>query len=111
MPFILQQWDYYFHRFRKVRSLPIELEPSEYFYRQMHLTFFNDAVGGQLLSSWGVDNCMWSTDYPHHGCDWPYSRKVAAEMLDGVPADERYRIVAGNMVDLYDLPQTLAGTG
>ena len=18
----------------------------------------------------------WSTDYPHHGCDWPYSRKV-----------------------------------
>jgi hypothetical protein len=50
----------------------------------------------------------WSTDYPHHGCDWPYSRKVAGEMFEDVPADERYWICVGNMVELYDLPQALA---
>ena len=55
----------------------------------------------------GVENLMWSSDYPHHGCDWPYSRKIANEMLRNVPVDERYAICAGNMVRLYDLPQTL----
>ena len=57
----------------------------------------------------GVRNMAWSTDYPHHGCDWPYSRKGVAEMFEGVPADERYQICAGNMVELYDLPQALKG--
>ena len=37
---------------------------------------------------------MWSTDYPHHGADWPYSRKVIDEMFHGVPAEERERIVS-----------------
>ena len=51
----------------------------------------------------GVRNMMWSTDYPHHGADWPYSRKVIDEMFLGVPADERERIVAKNCVELYGL--------
>ena len=29
----------------------------------------------------GVDNLMWSTDYPHHGCDWPQTRKTVDEMF------------------------------
>jgi predicted TIM-barrel fold metal-dependent hydrolase len=53
----------------------------------------------------GVRNMAWSSDYPHHGCDWPYSRKVVAEMLDRVPQEERHAICAGNMVRLYGLPQ------
>jgi hypothetical protein len=49
----------------------------------------------------------WSSDYPHHGCDWPYSRKMVAEMFEDVAADERYLICAGNIVELYGLPQAL----
>ena len=26
---------------------------------------------------------MWSTDYPHHGCDWPETRKTVDEMFRG----------------------------
>ena len=35
----------------------------------------------------GVDRLMWSTDYPHHGNDWPYSRKTIDEMMFGIPED------------------------
>ena len=31
---------------------------------------------------------MWSSDYPHHGNDWPYSRKVIEETMGSIP-DER----------------------
>ena len=32
---------------------------------------------------------MWSSDYPHHGNDWPYSRKVIEETMNDIPAAEK----------------------
>jgi hypothetical protein len=46
---------------------------------------------------------MWSTGYPHHICDRPYSRKHANEMFAGVPESERYQICAGNAAVLCKL--------
>jgi predicted TIM-barrel fold metal-dependent hydrolase len=51
----------------------------------------------------GVDNLMFSTDYPHHGCDWPQTRKTVDDLFAGVPADERAKMCAGNAVKLYGL--------
>jgi predicted TIM-barrel fold metal-dependent hydrolase len=51
----------------------------------------------------GVPNLMWSTDYPHHGCDWPESRRVVNALFRGVPADDRARLCAGNAAALYGL--------
>jgi predicted TIM-barrel fold metal-dependent hydrolase len=50
-----------------------------------------------------VDNMMWSTDYPHHGNDWPMSRRVINETMAGVPPDEKARIVAGNAVRIFGI--------
>ena len=53
----------------------------------------------------GVAQMAWSTDSPPHGCDWPTRGKVAGEIPDGVPADERYRAPGGPTGwDLYGLP-------
>jgi predicted TIM-barrel fold metal-dependent hydrolase len=48
---------------------------------------------------------MWSTDYPHHGNDWPYSRKVIADTMGHIPTGERAKIVAGNAVRVFGLDQ------
>ena len=58
-----------------------------------------------LRNDVGVRNMAWSTDFPHHGCDWPYSRKVISEMMVGVSQEDRQQILAGNMVRIYRLPQ------
>ncbi len=47
-----------------------------YWYRNMSATFIIDRCGIANRHGVGVDNMMWSTDYPHHGNDWPYCRKV-----------------------------------
>jgi predicted TIM-barrel fold metal-dependent hydrolase len=103
IPFMLQQWDYYFNRFRSSRPLDISMAPSEYFYRQMHATLFNDAVGGKLLSWWGIDNCMWSTDYPHPNSTWPHSRELLGEQLGHLPQESLRKLVHDNVVNLYKL--------
>jgi predicted TIM-barrel fold metal-dependent hydrolase len=102
-PFYLQQWDYYYRRFSKTDPLPIDREPSEYFYRQVYATFFNDAVGGHNFAWWGVDNCMWSNDFPHPNSTWPHSRDVIARDLGHLPEDVRAKLVRENVAALYGL--------
>ena len=101
IPFILQQWDYYYRRFRESNPPPIQSEPSSYFYRQVYATFFNDAVGGHNLAWWGADNCMWSNDFPHPNSTWPHSRDVIERDLGHLPAEERAKLVRENVISLY----------
>jgi predicted TIM-barrel fold metal-dependent hydrolase len=48
---------------------------------------------------------MWSTDYPHHGNDWPHSRKVIDETMAHIPRDEKAKIIAENAVRIFKLDQ------
>jgi predicted TIM-barrel fold metal-dependent hydrolase len=107
VPAALEQLDNFYWRNRAHTGIDIERLPSEYFHDHWICTFIHDQHGVQNRYAVGVRNMAWSTDYPHHGNDWPYSRKVVGEMLHGVPAPERYAILAGNMVRAYGLPQAL----
>jgi predicted TIM-barrel fold metal-dependent hydrolase len=102
-PFYLQQWDYYYRRFLKVNPLPITMEPSAYFRRQVFATFFRDTVGGHNFDWWGVDNCMWSNDYPHENSTWPNSRKIIERDLGHLPQDVRRKLLSENAAKLFDL--------
>ena len=107
VPTMLEQLDNFYWRNRAHTGIKIKQLPSEYFHRHFVCTFITDRVGIENRYSIGVRNMAWSSDYPHHGCDWPYSRKVIGETFHGVPADERHQICAGNMVRVYRLPQAL----
>lgn len=69
------------HRFWTKSSLAEK--PSFYWYRQGHATFIEDHSGVAPRHSAGIDNIMWSTDYPHSDTTWPRSREVLAEPLQG----------------------------
>ena len=107
IPACLEQLDNFYWRNRAHTGIEIARLPSEYFHSNWCCTFIHDRVGIANRYDVGVANMAWSTDYPHHGNDWPYSRKVVGEMFGGVPARERYDILAGNMVRIYNLPQAL----
>ena len=111
LPFVLQQWDYYYQRFRERHPIALDRPPSDYFYRQIYTTFFNDAVGGQLLSWWGTDTCMWSNDYPHGNSTWPHSRDVIGRDLGHLPSDARAKLVRDNVTKLYSLKIPAENTG
>lgn len=103
LPFMLQQWDYYYRRFRKVNPPPIDKDPSEYFNRQIYATFFRDTVGGHNLEWWGKDNCMWSNDYPHQNSTWPNSSKYIYATLGHLPAEVKKKLLCDNAAKLFQL--------
>lgn len=107
IPSMLEHVDNFYWRNRAHTGLQLKHLPSDYFHRNFLCTFLQDQVGIRNRYDVGVKNMAWSSDYPHHGCDWPYSRKTVGEQMVGVPLDERHLICAGNMVRIYKLDQTL----
>ena len=76
--------------------------PSDFFRRNVVLSFQEDAIGIRLREVIGVDNMMWGSDYPHSESTFPQSRKILAEILEGVPDDEQAKIAAGNTARVYN---------
>lgn len=99
----LEQMDDRYWRNRSWGQIPISEPPSFYWQRNLAATFITDRVGIATRHTVGVDNIMWSSDYPHHGNDWPYSRKVIDEMMGHIPTEERERIIGGNAARIFAL--------
>ena len=79
----------------------INLYPSDFFHRNVLLSFQEDAVGIRLRDVIGVDNMMWGSDYPHSESTFPKSREILAHILAGVPEDEQAKIVGEDAARLY----------
>jgi predicted TIM-barrel fold metal-dependent hydrolase len=77
------------------------MRPSDFFHRNVVLSFQEDAIGIRLRDVIGVDNMMWGSDYPHSESTFPQSRRVLAEILAGVPAHEQAKIAGGNTARIY----------
>jgi len=77
------------------------MRPSDFFHRNVVLSFQEDAIGIRLRDVIGVDNMMWGSDYPHSESTFPRSRKILEEILAGVPDDEGVKIAGANTARVY----------
>jgi uncharacterized protein len=78
--------------------------PSHYFRRNVFLTFIDepDALR-HAHDRLGVENVMWSSDYPHPVSSWPRSRATVDEMFAGADPVERQLVVSGNAARVWKL--------
>ena len=76
--------------------------PSDFFRRNVVLSFQKNTIGIRLRDVIGVDNMMWGSDYPHSESTFPQSRKILAEILENVPNGEQAKIAGGNTARLYN---------
>ena len=54
----------------------------------------------------GVENIMWSSDYPHTVSTWPHSREIVERDFKDVPEHDKRQIVRETVARLYGLPLT-----
>jgi predicted TIM-barrel fold metal-dependent hydrolase len=103
IPHFIEAVDDRYWRNRVWGDLPIKHPPSFYWYRNNAATFITDRSGIALRNAAGINNIMWSSDYPHHGNDWPYSRKVIEETMGNIPLDDKIQITGGNATRIWHL--------
>src|SRR4051794_25323950 len=78
--------------------------PSHYFRRNIHLTFIEDPwVTTDARYDLGVNNIMWSTDYPHPVSSWPNSRQIISEQVGTLPQEEQDLILCDNAARVWNL--------
>jgi predicted TIM-barrel fold metal-dependent hydrolase len=75
--------------------------PSDFFHSNVYLSFQEDDIGIRLRDVIGVDSLMWGSDYPHSESTFPKSREILDRILEGVPQDEKAKIVGGTAARLY----------
>jgi uncharacterized protein len=104
VPFFKEQVDNRFHRLSGAASFSLTRPPSEYFDDHFAYSYISDAIGIANRHAIGVENILWSDDFPHMGANWPHSDRTIAAEFSGVPRSERELILAGNTARLYHLP-------
>ncbi|MBW2424828.1 MAG: amidohydrolase [Deltaproteobacteria bacterium] len=77
--------------------------PSTYFKRQMAVTFVHEPEGVEMRHELGIDNVLWSTDFPHPVCNWPNAGEKVLKQFDGVPEDEIHAITWANGARMYGI--------
>ena len=101
--YFLERADRIYKRHKYWTNLELPKPPSEYFHRQCFATFIEDKVGMRIRDLIGVDNLMWSSDYPHTDTTWPKSLQYIADTMEGVPEDERRKMAGENAARLYSM--------
>jgi predicted TIM-barrel fold metal-dependent hydrolase len=103
IPFTQSYLDHVWEKHRFWTKSELKEHPSVYFRRQVYATFMEDPVGLREREHIGIDNIMWSSDYPHSETTWPNSQKLTEEWTSDFPEEERRKILFGNAERLYDL--------
>jgi predicted TIM-barrel fold metal-dependent hydrolase len=103
IPHFLEMVDDRYWRNRHWTKTNVKKVPSEYFHDHCLATFIVDRAGITVRHLVGVENMAWSTDFPHHGNDWPYSRRTIDALFADVPAEERRKIVCTNAARFWGL--------
>lgn len=103
LPFHLWRMDQLFDKLHTMSDVKLSMRPSEYFNRQMYATFIEDTMFTNTVGTMGVDNIMWSSDFPHLASTFPRSREFIADKLGGLSEVDRLKIVRDNVARLYDI--------
>src|SRR5439155_689056 len=103
-PYFLDRLDYtYTQRARRAHWHRYQGDalPSDFFHRNVFLSFQEDAMGIRDRALIGVGLLLWGSDYPHTESTFPRSRIILERILDGVPPEERQQITRSNVAQLY----------
>ncbi len=80
-----------------------ELAPSEMFKGQCYLVGWYDRAGIKSRRFIGLENILWSTNFPTATSTWPSSQDTIERSFAGVPESERRRILYENAASLYKI--------
>ena len=102
---ILERADFEWQRYQNVQVKDFEgripEKPSDYFKRNIKLTFLRDTVAIRTYDLLGEDTLMFQTDFPHGISTYPNSRAMCDAMFEGVDEKVRDKIVYHNAAQLY----------
>jgi predicted TIM-barrel fold metal-dependent hydrolase len=79
------------------------MKPSDYWAKHCAATFMHDPSGLRQLDVIGVENVMWSVDYPHNEGTFGYTGKAIDYVAQAVSPQAARMILGGNAMKFFRL--------
>jgi predicted TIM-barrel fold metal-dependent hydrolase len=93
---------------RRLWTEGISARPSETVRRQMYVNFWFEAEGIKLRHHIGIENILWESDFPHVASFYPRSWESVERVLQGVPPDDRRKVLYENALRVYQIEGAVA---
>ena len=78
--------------------------PSHYFRQSVYLTFIDEPdVVRHAHDRLGIENVMWSSDYPHPVSSWPNSKHISEALMADASDTDRELVLSGNGKPVWHL--------
>lgn len=104
MPYFIDQMDMHYKELSQTAPYRFagETLPSDFFRTHIFTTFQEDALGLKVLPDMiGTDTLMFGSDYPHAESTWPHSQQFLEELLGGLDAPTKHKLVHDNVAGLF----------
>jgi uncharacterized protein len=98
--FILESDEHTF-RLQGRERYEIDVSPADQFRRQVYLAGWYGRTGFESRYHVGVENMLWSTNFPLATSCWPDSAAVFESCAVGLPSDERADVLQNNARSIY----------
>ncbi|HZS13260.1 MAG TPA: amidohydrolase family protein [Candidatus Dormibacteraeota bacterium] len=88
----------------RMGSVPLDYKPSEFFRRNFALTFIDDMTAVAARDIIGVENLLWSDDFPHidgiwtHNADYVFDRCFVETRTSD---EDRQKLLGSNMTRIF----------
>jgi predicted TIM-barrel fold metal-dependent hydrolase len=100
----MYRMDHAYKRHRYWLKCPeMEKLPSEYFRRNVYMTFQDDWSAFRVKDMLNVRRLMWANDFPHSDSTWPWSQEMLDEQTANLTDEEANWILRENVRELYAL--------
>ena len=102
VPYLVDMCDYEWNKCQLWKH-GMPRKPSEIFKAQCYVDFWYEQAGLVHRDVIGVDRIMWESDFPHPTSIWPDSQMWINRSLEGVPEEDRRKILAENPMRVYKI--------
>jgi predicted TIM-barrel fold metal-dependent hydrolase len=93
----LQDAEHLLASYQHMFNRKVEHDIRYYWDNHMSASFMVDPLGLKLIDEIGVDNVMWSSDYPHNESTFGYSEKSLRQVVDAVGQENAVKICSSNI--------------
>jgi predicted TIM-barrel fold metal-dependent hydrolase len=93
----LQDAEHLLASYQHMFNRRVEHDIRYYWDTHMSASFMVDPLGLKLIDEIGVDNIMWSSDYPHNESTFGYSEKSLKSVVDAVGQEDAVKICSTNI--------------
>jgi predicted TIM-barrel fold metal-dependent hydrolase len=96
------------YRVNRIENFPgfdhLKKRPAaRYIEENIYTGIINDPLAAKLRNEIGVDRMMWGSDFPHPPCPYPNTTQNVEKVLGDMSPEDRYKVVAGNVIKLYNI--------